>query len=454
MLPVCGGSLPAFAQPATATLPTAVTEKPAPDSLTQTLVSAYLFNPRLKAEREALALADEGVALAASGFRPTAIAEYDKGRQRTSVNSSAERYNNAETKALTVNQPVFNGGSTLADFKAAKAEVKAARAQLTAIEQLVLLDAVTAHANMIATESELQLNQNNLNVLEKQLESTTARFKAGELTRTDEAQAQARLAMTQAELRQAEANLKSARAAYIEAVGIEPLSLSSSATLPSLPATLQAALDQAATMNPDLARAKFTENSARYRVHSRVGDLLPNVALQGSMDRTKGNRFLGGTSSYDSDAITVNVAIPLYQSGAEYARLRAARNTEQQAHYTTLQVRNAMVQSVTSAFENYQASLLVIESTKESVRASDVALTGVRKENDYGVRTILDVLNAEQEAFASKVNLVRAQRDNMIRAYALLASMGELTAERLALPVELYDKKAHYKNTWWKPVGF
>ncbi len=424
------------------------------DPLRQALAAAYVYNPRLKAEREAVSVADEQVAVAVSGFRPSAGATYEKGRQRTATNSARWFYDDTETKELVVSQPLFNGGTSFAEYKAAKARVKQSRARLLSVEQQVLLDTVTAYADVLAAQSALELNRNNVGVLGKQLDATQARFNVGELTRTDVSQANARRSRAQADLRQAEANLKAAQARYGQVVGAGPSTLVAPGDLPSVPESLEAAIDTAVNGNPDLQEARYAEKAAGHDVYARGGDILPDVSLQGSMSRTKGSRFLGGTSQFDADAVTVNVNIPLYQSGAEYARLRAAKNSEQAAKYSTRETSDNVVQAVTTAYENYQASLSVIESTEASVKASEVALTGVRQENEFGVRTILDVLDAEQELFTNQVALVNAQRDRIVRAFTLLAATGQLTAQNLHLPVEIYDPAKHYGRTWWKPVGF
>lgn len=422
-------------------------------TLNEALTSAYATNPQLKAERENLRAIDEGISQAVSGFRPSAVAEYDKGRERTRFGASGWDYTDSETTTLTVNQPLFRGGETLANYKSARARVKAGRARLHAAEQRILLDTVTAYADLIEAVSVVNLNRNNVDVLEEQLGATRSRFDAGELTRTDVAQSEARKARAEADLRRAEGDRAAARATFERIIGFSPKSLELPGATPALPASLDETIEQAKSGNPDAIAATFDAKAARREVDARIANILPDVDLVGYMSRSEGGGF-PGVNSFDNDSLTVNVSIPLYQSGAEYSRVREAKDRRERARFTQLDTANAVVENATRAWEDYQASLAVIRSTESSIEAADLALQGVRRENEYGVRTILDVLDAEQELLVSRVNLVRAKRDSTVHGYRLLAAVGRLTAKDLELDVEPYDATAHYDTVKWLPAGF
>ena len=435
------------------TMPTPLEATPqieAPKPFLQALISAYNTNPRLKAAREELKAVDEGVATALSGFRPSASAEYSKGRQRS--RSTADwGYNDSRSRGATISQPLFRGGRTIYGYQGAKQAVKSARAALQLTEQDIILAAVDTYSEVFEKQSVLELSQNNANVLNEQLEATRARFDVGELTRTDVAQAEARYAQSIAELQQAEGNLKTAKATFQKIVGYAPENLLPDSVIPELPVTLSNAIAIADAHNPALLAAKHNKKAAGYGVDQAVGSILPEVSLNGSLNRSSGSGFFG---KFDNDALTLNLSVPLYQSGAEYSRVREAKNRHQQSKYMEVDMKNEVTESVTRAFEDYRTSLSVIQSTAAAVEAADIARAGVHEENQFGVRTILDVLDAEQEVFRNRVNLVRAERTKTTQAYRLLASIGKLTAENLGLPVDIYDPKAHYNDVKWLPIGF
>lgn len=446
-------------QPANVELPTVeltnaepaqtTVEIEAPQPFVEALISAYNTNPQLKAQREQLKITDEQVAEAVSGFRPSAYAEYSRGRQRTK--SAADwSYQDSRTRSATISQPLFSGGQTLYGYQSAKQQVKAARAELRQVEQMVLFDAVNAYSDVYEKQSVLELNQNNADVLQKQLDASKARFEVGELTQTDVAQSEARYAQALADLQQAEGDLKTARATFKKVVGYAPTNLLPDSVIPALPSTLDEAIAIAEQHNPNLISAQHSMKATGYEVDKTTGTILPEVSLDGAASRARGSGFF---SRFDNDSVAVNIAIPLYQSGAEYSRIRQAKNRHQQSKYIEMDIKNAVEEAATRAFEDYRTSLSVINSTAAAVDAASIAREGVREENQFGVRTILDVLDAEQELFRTRVNLVRAERNKTLQAYRLLTAIGKLSADDLGLPVAIYDPTDHYDEVKWLPLG-
>jgi len=442
---------PAFAEDALQPAPAPAATQ---DAFTQALSSAYNTNPQLKAEREHLSGLDEGVAEAASGFRPNIGAEFDRGRQRQSVSGSSWIYSQTQTKELQVNQPLFKGGGTMAELKASRERVKAGRAQLLAAEQGVLYGAVSAYVDLAQAQAVLRLAEANVKVLSEQQSAVQSRHDAGTLTGTDVAQADSRLSSAQATLAQAQSDVEAARATFTRVVGYPPGEFElPEEHLPQLPATLEDASAQATGAFPDVVAAQFNEKAADADVDQRISTLLPSVALVGSMARSQGELF-PGIRDYDDDSLTLNVKIPLYQSGSEYAKVRAAKDAREQAKFTALDARAAATENAAHAWHDYQASIAVIGSAEEAASSAETALKGIREEYDAGTRTTLDVLNTEQDLFSRQVDLVRARRARIIQAYRLLAATGQLTAAHLSLPVELYDPEAHYDHVKWLPLGF
>lgn len=422
-------------------------------SLKEALESAYDQNPILKSERENLAAIDERVAQAISEFRPSLTADYSRGRQKLQFGGTPPSYSTRETKQLTLTQPIFDGFGSVSRYKASELQVKAGRAQLRAVTQDVLLQTITAYMDVLRDKAVLDLSKNNVGVLNKQLDASEDRFEVGEVTRTDVAQSKARVSRAVSEEAQADGALAASIATFRRVVRAHPGVLQSQEQIPTLPGTLPAAITHAEAHNPSLQRAIHTENSLEKQVKANKAEVLPSVALQGYMRREEGAGSLGG-GDFDNDAILLNVSIPLYQSGAEYSRVREAKNNHRRSKYESLDARNETVERVTRAWENLEASIASIQANDSAIEAAEIALDGVKQEQQYGARTVLDVLDAEQELFSARVNLVRAQRNKLVAAYTLLAEMGQLTPQSLGLDVKVYNPEEHYKEVKYQPIGW
>lgn len=424
------------------------------DSFTDALVNTYKNNPTIIAERKRQESTDEGVAQAASGFRPSATANYAKGRQRTSLSGADWTYADSQNKNLRVSQPLFRGGGTFSSYNSAKQRVRAGQYQLSGVEQDTLLNAVSSYMDVVAATSILELSRNNEDVLGQQLQASRERFDVGEVTRTDVAQSEARLSVARTQVISAEGQLISAIATFERIVGYKPEGvLTQPAEYPELPASLEEALTQAHASNPDLLAAVHRAKSSDYDIWTQKSVLLPRVDLVGTMTRQVGAGVFGNTS-FDQDAVGVEVAIPLYQAGAEYSRVREAEAVARQRKYQEFDTGREVDQSVIRAWEQLETAISTIKSRDEQIQAAQVALEGVRQEQEYGARTVLDVLDAEQELFNARTNLVQAQRNRVVAVYNLLLNLGKLTPNYLQLPVAQYDPEEHYDDVKWKPIGF
>ena len=423
------------------------------DEFKEALANVYAHHPQLNAQRESLKATDEGVAQAISGFRPTITADYSQGRSRQETNQNGQSIINPKTKGLDVTQPIFNGGETISSLASAKDRVKAGRAELTAIEQQVLLQAVVAYTDVVNKQSVLQVNQNNVDLLSKQLKATQSRFSVGQLTQTDVAQSQSRLATAQAAERQALGDLETSRATFHRIIGYDPPSSLELPPVPTnLPETLDAAIELAQSHEPTLEAARHLEKATASDVDVKTSSVLPSVNVEGSMKRN--NDPIPGDFRTLNDSLMVNVTVPLYQSGSEWSRIREAENQAQQAKFSTMDTKDAVVENVTRAWDDYNTAKAVIKSKEEAVRAAQTALDGIRAENRYGTRTILDVLNTQQDMITAQVNLVNARVNEKQVAYRLLSSVGNLTAQQLQLPVNINDPKQHYEEVKYKLIGF
>lgn len=423
-------------------------------TFTDALASAYQNNPQIQAERERQKATDEGVARALSNFRPTIGLGYERGEESTSVNGT-DSDGSYEDQSLTLNQPLFRGGSTIADYQASKQRVRAGQAQLSSVEQSILIDAIAAYMDVVANSAILELSRNNADVLAQQLKASNERFEVGEVTRTDVAQSEARLSNAKTEVISAEGRLISSIAAFERIIGYKPEgSLTVPDKLPVLPVNLQEALAKARNANPQLLASIHAAKSAKYDVRNDIGTILPQVALVGTISRQEGSSSFGTASDFDQDRIGVRVSVPLYQSGAEYARIRESKAIARQRKHESLDTQQLIDQQVTTAWEDVETAIATIQAREDQIEAAQIALDGVRQEQEYGARTVLDVLDAEQELFIARTNLVNAQRDRIVAAYNLALTLGELTPKNLELNVAPYDPNEHYEGVKHQFIGF
>lgn len=429
-------------------------------TLTEALVMTYQSNPEILAQRAALRAADENIPAAEGAWRPAVSATLSSGV--TNVDSESNGINSPagtsypQTGTLSVSQPIYTGGAGDAALASSEADVQAQRASMFSVEQSVLLSAVSAYVDVIQAQSTFELQITNVERLEKQLQATRDRFRVGEVTRTDVAQAESRLARANADRTSAEGNLVTARVEFERVVGSVPTNLTQPAVASNLPSNRETTVDLAVADNFLLIRQKYIEESARADVDSALSNLYPTLDLVGEAQYAKDSS--GGDNRTTSLSAELQLVIPIYQRGVQYANVRNSKETLNQQRLTTDQQRRAVVDSAASTFESYKTTLAGIESIKSEVQSAEIALDGVQQEATVGARTVLDVLDAEQELLDAQVRLVQANRDAIVASYQLLVTIGRLTARDLALPVEIYDYDAHYRQVrgkWFgtEPVG-
>ncbi|MCC9622775.1 TolC family outer membrane protein [Thalassospira sp. MA62] len=423
------------------------------ESLEDALAKAYQSNPTLEAGRAALRSTDEEISQALSNWRPSVslngsagVREVDNDLDGTDSNSNLTPY----TVGLDVTQPIYRGGRTMAETERAESRIRAARASLRSSEQDVMLQVATAYFNVLRDTAVVELNQNNVRVLERQLEATRDRFAVGEVTRTDVSQAEARLAGAKANLISAQGALANTRAQYERLVGNPPQDLEIPDPLSGLPTGISDVLSIAQNQHPDVLQALYTEEAARHAIRLNEGSLYPEVSLSAGVDRQHENSTEDLTS--DTADIVATVTVPLYQQGAVSSSVRAAKQTAGQARVQVDEARRAVVENATSAWETLVTARASIESQQAQVSSAEVALDGVQREASVGSRTVLDVLDQEQELLQARVDLVGSRRDAAVAEFQVKAAMGALSAQVLGLPVEVYDTEANYKKVkdqWW-----
>ena len=419
------------------------------DTLREALNDAYRTNPTLTGQREALKVNDASVAIARAAGRPQVSATIGVNRDLTQ-SGVLRRLGKGPylTGGVDLSYPLFNGGSVKNSVTAAKTRVEAGRATLRAVEGDVFTDAVSAYMDVIRDRAIVELNQNQVKVLGTNLDASRDRFQIGDVTRTDVAQSEARQALARSSLETARGRLTSSEESYRRVIGHAPGVLAPPPPLPPLPVSADQAAQIALANNPDLIAITRQSEAARFDVRVAEAARLPTVSgvASGNLTDTIAGNTGGLPRSGTSTSIGVQGRIPLYQGGLPAARIAQSQALEGQALEQRVGTERAVIATTRSAFATYQAAQDAIASNQVAVKANELALEGARAENGVGTRTILDVLNAEQELLNSQVLLVTARHDAYVAGFQLLNAMGQAQADVLGLDGgPLYDPLGNYR---------
>ena len=432
------------------------------DTLPWALIQAYQNNPQLTAQRAAVRATDKSVPTALSGYRPRVSAtatvqeQYLEQVTRPPV-GAGNSITTAGVQAVqiyggTITQNLFNGFQTGNRTRQAESQVSAARENLRLTEQNVLLAAATAYMNLLRDSAILDLQRRNVEVLQEQLRQVRDRFNVGEVTRTDVAQSESRLAAGRSSMLTAESNLTTSRSAYRQVIGVEPGKLAPGAPVDRLsPSTIQAAVAEARARHPSVTTASFNIDAALLQVKIAEGSLYPTLNLVGQAQKSYGSTTSLNVLENLTASVGGQLSVPLYQGGQEYAAIRQAKEILGQRRLDLDTARDQSQQTVVQSWGQLEAAKAQIQATQAQVDASEIALNGVREEARVGQRTTLDVLNAQQELVNARVAVVTAQRDRVVASYSLLAAAGRLSAQVLGLNVPIYDPLVHYhqvRDSW------
>ncbi len=417
------------------------------DTLREALLAAYRNNPDLNAARADLRVTDEGVAIAEAARLPNVglTSAYNENVvQSASGFGSPDRQTSIGT---TVSVPIYSGGRLRASRLATEARVTAGRADLRGTESALFSRAVAAYLDVQRDEAIVGLNAANVRILSVNVQATSDRFEIGDLTRTDVAQSQSRLALAQAQLQLSQARLITSRERYLQIVGEPPVDLAPPPPLPQLPAAVATAVELALANNPDLIAAQLATDAGRADARVARAARLPQVSANVAAGYVN---FLGSIASpsinvpINQSTFTVqgglSLSLPLFSGGLNNARIRQAEARTTATGERQIAVERDVIAQTRSAYASLRASVAAIGSNDTAVSAATLSLEGVRAENTVGNRTVLDILNAEQELLTAQVNLVSARRDAYVAGFTLLAAMGLAEAEDLGLQdAGLYD---------------
>ena len=415
------------------------------ETLADVLVAAYLNSGLIEQNRALLRAADEDVAIAAAKLKPILNWSSSVARSHldseTAFGAALESTTTYAIAGLSAEFLLYDSGISKMSVEANKQAVLAARQKLVAVEQSVLLRAVEAFMTVRRDTDQVNLRDNNLKLIKEELRAAKDRFAVGEVTRTDVALAEARLAASRSALAAADGALAVAVEEYKAVIGQAPGVLSASNPELKQVKDLAAAKAVALKQHPDIKAAQYRVAIADLAVKQAELAKRPKVALLGSIALTE----YDGSDAYSrSGDIKLQASGPLYLGGQIPAALRKSRAMQDMERKSLHLVSLGVSQNVGTAFARLQVATAAKEASASQIRAARVAFQGVRQEAAFGARTTLDVLNAEQELLDAQTSMVSALADQQIAAYTLRATLGQMTADKLGLDVPKYNPEAYF----------
>lgn len=419
------------------------------ESLRDAIILAYQTNPTLLAQRAQQRALDETYVQARAGLRPQVDASVSAGYTRTWPEATgpfaADDESNSLSAGLSVSQPLYTGGRVTHGIDAALADIQRGRENLRAVEQQVMLSVIQAYSDVIRDAEIVRIREENLGVLRRQLDEANARFEVGEITRTDVAQAQARLAATESDLSAARAQLSVSRAGYAAVVGQAPGTLEALPALPPAPADFDTALDIGLADNPELLASVWSLAAAEAAVAAARSDYLPSAGLNASYGAS-GTAQPFGLDDRQSLQVGVSASVPLFTGGLNRSRVAAALERANAAQIGVEGARREVLREVSSAYAQVISAETALRASEEQVRAARIAAEGVRQEAQVGLRTTLDVLNQELELRNAEISYVLSRRNQYVAQALLLSAMGALEGPDLVGEVPAYNPADNFNR--------
>jgi outer membrane protein len=421
------------------------------ETLPDALVRAYQGNPQLNAERARLRNTDEGVPQALSGYRPQVTVGLSAGlisvRNLLPDNTSQSAQLKPWVAGITLNQTLFNGYKTGNTVRQAEAQIRSGRESLRAVEQSVLLDGATAYMGVLSNQSLVEAQRLSVTFLRETLETTRTRLRVGDVPPTDVAQAEARYARATADLNAAEVALAISQATYTQVIGVAPGHLVTAEPADRLlPRTRDEAIALARRENPTIVGATYDVDAAQFAVSIAESALYPTLGVQGNLSRNVQTDTTVSTLRTDQASIVGTLNMPIYDGGLAASQVRQAKEGLTQNRILLDRVRAQAETATIAAWATHEGAKTGLAAAQAEVRASTIALEGVRKEAFAGKRTTLEVLNSQQDLILARARLIAAQQDRVVASYTLLSAIGHLDRAHLALKSPDYEPQTHYQQ--------
>jgi outer membrane protein len=410
-------------------------------TLSQALLQAYNENPELNAERENIAVSKEDVKISRSQFLPSVTLSGSKSQENTEKLTDKSGTNSAITdvdqkiQSINVEQKIFQGFAGLANMEKSKIGLNLADAKLLKTEQNILYKAVEAYSGLIFTDEKLKINQNNVNLLERQVETDQARLERGQITLADLAQSESSLAGAQAKFIQAKNETITAKLVYEKIIGpikdINTLDKQSDLNF-EIPGNLNRAIEISKINNPNLIISKLEYKQSEKDVKIARSDLSPSATL--SFNSSRSDDTSSTINERDKETLKATISWPIFNGGKNTASLNRSKNLKNRNKLLFDNAMKTNETNVASAWSSLQSSRSLLNSVKLQVKAAEIANEGITVEYESGLgRSTLDVIQSNSILLSSKISLADYERDYLLSQFRLLQSVGLLNSKYLKI---------------------
>lgn len=423
------------------------------ETLMDAVEAAYGNNPTLVAQRYRQKSTNENYVQTRAQYGPqvslnaTGSYEYEKFRGRSGDLNRGDL-------TLNVRQPIYSGGRQRGALAQARANVRSSEEGLRRVEGEVIGDVINAYAAVLRDQQRLEVARQNVTVLNQQLEERRAKRRVRDVTVTDVAQADSRLAAGEAQLANLEAQLAVSRGEYLRIVGHEPGELQPLPELPGLPESIDEAFAIAEGENANLTSARFAEEAARANVATQRGGQRPTASITAAAGKVDGVLSPFDRHSYTTQ-VTAQVTItqPLFQGGAIRSRIRQAQDQNNVAQAVVDGERRQAFQDVVLAWNQLASTRVGVIAGSRQVQAAQIAFAGMEREERYGLRSTIETLNAEQELASAQLGLLSNRYQEYVARASLLLAMGRLDARTVNSAIPARDPEAEFKKVRWRGIS-
>ena len=410
-------------------------------TLSQALIKTYNDNPELNAERENIEISKEDVKISRSQFLPSVTLSGSKSQENTEkltdrngTNSSIVNVN-PKTQSINIEQKIFQGFAGLASMEKSKIGLNLADAKLLKTEQNILYKGVEAYSGLIFADEKLKINQNNVNLLERQVETDQARLERGQITLADLAQSESSLAGAQAKFIQARNEVVTAKLIYEKIIGpindINILNKKSDLNF-EIPSDLGQAIEISKISNPNLIISKLEYEQSEKDVIIARSDLSPSATL--SFNSSRSEDLSSTINERNKKILTATISWPIFNGGKNIASLNRSANLKNRNKLLFDSAVKTNETNVASAWSSLQSSRGLLNSIKSQVKAAEIANEGITVEYESGLgRSTLDVIQSNSILLSSKISLADSERNYLLSQFRLLQSVGLLNSNYLKL---------------------
>jgi outer membrane protein len=434
------------------------------ETLGDAMALAYQSNPTLQAQRATQRALDETYVQAMANYRPqitvtSTVSKESNDEKPTDNIGRLQATTELNSNSIQISQPLFTGGRIAAAVSAAVAGVLAGRETLRAAEETTLQNVVQVYVDVRRDQESVEIAKENVDLLQRQLDESHARFAVGDITRTDVALAQTRVAAARAQLANAQAQLATSRATYLSVVGENPGTLAPEPALAKLlPDDIDKALDMAEQNSPHIREADYTEQSSAAKVAEAKAQTRPSVSLQATLGYYGGVNSGGSIFSAPPKVVspfvdyahdltaTASASFPLFSGGYYSSQIRQAAENNNVDRINIETTRRQVLLTVSQAWNQLVGARASLAADEEQVQAANIAFEGTRQEARVGLRTTLDVLISEQDLADAQLALVAARHDEYFAAAALLATMGSLEVTDFVPDITVYDPRTNFDH--------